>query len=114
MTGKTAPNQEAVIPLPGDPSKRLDTYGAISDACQILTLFKEIGDRVGRYLNDANWVQTVNTFGPIRDPGSGQYASLGRNKYDTDDTFRLVEFDSHTGAGGDWKALSPLQNIPGS
>jgi hypothetical protein len=113
QTGKVAPNQEAVIPLPGDPSKRLDTYGAISDACQVLTLFKEIGDKVGPYLNNTNWVNTVNTYGPIRDPGGGEFASLHQGKYDTNDTFRLAEFDSKTGQSGDWKALSPLQNIPG-
>src|SRR5205807_7333001 len=62
MTGKTAPNQEAVIPLPGDPSKRLDTYGAISDACQVLTLFTEIGDKAGKYLNNDTWANAVNTF----------------------------------------------------
>jgi hypothetical protein len=114
MTGKTAPNEEAVIPLPGDPSKRLDTYGAISDACQVLTLFTEIADKAGKYLNDDSWANAVNTFGPIRDPGGGQYASLGMNKYDTNDTFRLVEFDVNTGKAGDWKPLSPLQNITGS
>lgn len=114
MTGNVAPNAEAVIPLPGDPTKRLDTYGSISDACQALTLFKEIGDKAGRYLNDSTWANAVNTYGPIRDPGGGQYASLGLNKYDTNDTFRLVAFDSKIGAAGDWKALTPLQNISGS
>jgi hypothetical protein len=112
QTGKVAPNQEAVIPVPGDPSKRLDTYGSISDACQTTTLLKEIGDKVGQYLNINNWQNVVNTFGPIRDPGGGQFASLGMNKYDTNDTFRLSEFDAKTGKNGDWKPITPLENIP--
>ena len=113
QTGKVAPNAEAVIPDPQDKSKRLDTYGSISDACQVLTLFQEIGDKAGPNLNDDTWLNAVNTYGPIRDPGSGQYASLHTGKYDTNDTFRLVAFDSSIGQAGDWKALTPLQNISG-
>ena len=113
QTGKVAPNVEAVIPDPQDKSKRLDTYGSISDVCQVLTLFQEIGDKAGPYLNDDTWLNVVNTYGPIRDPGSGQYASLHTGKYDTNDTFRLVAFDSSIGQAGDWKALTPLQNISG-
>ena len=64
-TGKVAPNAETIIPGPN--GKTLDTYGNINDACQLLTLFQEIGDRVGKNLNVTNWVHAVNTYGPIRD-----------------------------------------------
>ena len=80
QTGKVAPNVEAVIPDPQDKSKRLDTYGSISDVCQVLTLFQEIGDKAGPNLNDDTWLNAVNTYGPIRDPGSGQYAVLAHRQ----------------------------------
>jgi major membrane immunogen (membrane-anchored lipoprotein) len=111
-TGRVAPNAEAVIPGPN--GKTLDTYGSINDACQLLTLFQEIGKRVGKYLNDTNWVHAVNTYGPIRDYGAGVYASLHTGKYDDNDTFRLEEFDSSLGSKGDWKPLTPLEDVPGT
>jgi hypothetical protein len=112
QTGKVAPNAETIIPGPN--GKTLDTYGNINDACQLLTVLQEIGNRVGRYLNTQNWVHTVDNFGAIRDPGGGQYASLHTGKYDDDDTFRLEEFDSSLGAKGDWRPLTPLEDVPGS
>ena len=109
-TGKVAPNAETIIPGPN--GKTLDTYGNINDACQLLTLFQEIGNRVGKNLNVANWVHTVNTYGSIRDYGGGQYASLHTGKYDDDDTFRLEKFDSSLGPKGDWQPITPLEDIP--
>jgi hypothetical protein len=111
-TGKTAPNAESIIPGPN--GKTLDTYGSINDACQLLTEFQEIGQRIGKNLNNQNWVHAVDTFGPIRDVGAGQYASLHTGKYDDNDTFRLQEFDSTLGPKGDWKPLTPLEDVPGS
>jgi len=112
QTGKTAPNAETVIPGPN--GKTLDTYGGINDACQLLTEFQEIGQRVGKNLNNQNWVHAVDTYGPIRDVGAGQYASLHTGKYDDNDTFRLEKFVSTLGPKGDWKPITPLENIPGS
>ena len=111
-TGKAAPNGEAVIPGPN--GKTLDTYGSINDACQLITLFHDIGAKVGKNLNNTNWVHTVDTYGPIRNMGGGQYASLRTGHYDIDDSFRLEAYDSTIGGKGDWKALTPLQDIVGS
>jgi hypothetical protein len=111
-TGKVAPNALTVIHAPN--GKTLDTYGSINDACQLLTLFQEIGDRVGKNLNNKNWVHTVDHYGPIRDYGAGQYASLHTGKYDDNDTFRLEEFDSKLGPQGEFKALTKLKDVPAS
>lgn len=112
QTGKPAPDGEAVIPGPN--GKKLDTYGSINDACQLVTLFRDIATRVGPNLNIANWVGTVDAYGPIRNMGGGPYASLRKGHYDIDDSFRLESYDSTIGAKGDWKALTPLQDITGS
>ena len=112
QTGKVAPNAEAVVP--GPDGKTLDTYGSINDACQLLTMFHDIATRVGHDLNVPNWVHTVDTYGAIRNVGAGAYASLHAGKYDVDDTFRLVAFDSTIPPQGTWRPLTPLQDITGS
>jgi len=111
QTGQVPPNAEAVVPGPN--GKTLDTYGGINDSCQLLTMFHDIAVRVGPVLNNENWVRTVNSYGPIRNVGSGPYASLHAGKYDVDDTFRLEEFDSSIQPDGQWKPITPLEDITG-
>jgi ABC-type branched-subunit amino acid transport system substrate-binding protein len=110
-TGKPAPDGETVIPGPN--GKTLDLYGNINDACQLVLMFQEIGNRVGKYLNNTNWVHAIDTYGEITDWGSGPYAALFTGHYDDEDSFRLESYDSTIGAKGDWKALTPLQDIRG-
>ncbi len=110
-TGKVAPEPTQVVKGPG--GKTLDTYGAINDACQILTMFHDIGAKIGKNLDNPSWIKTVNSYGPITNRGSGQYSSLHTGKYDVSDDFRLEAFDSSIPTGGDWKALTPVQNITG-
>jgi hypothetical protein len=76
-------------------------------------MFRDIGTRVGADLNDQSWVHTVDTYGPIRNLGGGAYASLHAGKYDVDDTFRLEEFDSSIAPKGEWRPLTPLDDVPG-
>ena len=109
-TGQAPPNAEAVVPGPN--GKTLDTYGAINDACQLVTMFHDIAAKVGANLNVANWVTTVNNFGPIRNVGGGPYASLHAGKYDVDDSFHLLEFDSTIPPRGQYKPITPLQDVP--
>ncbi len=110
-TGKDATPPTAVIK---SGTNTIDVYRSINDACTLLTLLKTIGEKAGKYLNITNWVNAVDNLGPFVARGSGQYASLHKDKYDFDDTFRLVQFDSSIGDSGDYKPLSPLGNYPGS
>jgi len=109
-TGKTAEGAQQIIKS-ADGKNILDEHGTISDACQLLWTFHDIGARVGHYLNNANWTNTVNTFGQIANRGSGPYASLHAGKYSTDDNWRLQEFDSSIPPEGNWKPITPLRNI---
>jgi len=109
-TGKEATGPTKVVK---SGNNTLDVYRSINDPCTLLTLFKTIGDKAGKYLNITNWVNAVDNLGPFRAPGQGEWASLHKGKYDMDDTFRLVEFDSTIGASGDYRPLSPLVNFPG-
>ena len=43
--------------------------------------------------------------------GSGPYASLHAGKYSTDDNWRLQAFDSSIKPAGDWKPITPLENV---
>jgi hypothetical protein len=58
-------------------------------------------------------VKTVKAFGKIDNRGSGPYSSLRSGKYDAEDNFRLEAFDSSIGSRGDWRAVTPLQDITG-
>jgi hypothetical protein len=41
------------------------------------------------------------------------YGSLKKGKYDADNTFALVSFDSSVGDSGGWKLLTPVQDVSG-
>ncbi|HVJ97661.1 MAG TPA: ABC transporter substrate-binding protein [Acidimicrobiia bacterium] len=106
------------VPLPTEEvrmanGKKNDIYGTVGDACLFTNYFATIARKVGKHLNSTNWVRTIDTFGPI-DQMSTVYASLGAGKYDSDDTYGLVEFDPTVGnAGGDWNHLTPVKNVTG-
>jgi ABC-type branched-subunit amino acid transport system substrate-binding protein len=110
-TGEKVPSPNVVIKLPN--GKQNDIYAEVEDACAYTTFFKTIATRVGPYLNDTNWVNTVNDFGPIDDT-STIYASVHRGKYDADDTYGLVAYDPRIGAAGDWDHVTPEENVSGS
>ncbi len=111
-TGKPAPDAEHIIKT--SDGKILDTNGSINDACQVVTIFHDIAVRVGTNLNATTWAAAVNSYGKITNRGGGPYASLHSGKYDIDDSFRLVAFDSSIPPSGDWKPLTPLEDITGA
>jgi ABC-type branched-subunit amino acid transport system substrate-binding protein len=113
QTGRVSPNRETVEPKGAD-GKTQDLYGSVSNACQDLVLIQEIAGRAGKDLNADTWAAAVNSYGPIRDVGGGQFASLRTGKYDTNDTYRLEAFDSSIPPHGNWRPLTPLENITGT
>jgi ABC-type branched-subunit amino acid transport system substrate-binding protein len=113
QTGKVPPNRETVEPK-GPDGKVQDLYGSVSNGCQDLAILQQIGDRAGKNLNADTWAAAVNSYGPIRDVGGGQFASLHMGKYDTNDTYRLEAFDSSIPPHGNWRPLTPLENIAGT
>ena len=91
-----------------------DTYGTINDACQTLTMFHDIGERVGQYLNNTNWVNTVDHFGPIDEPGLGPVLVAARGQ-----VLRRRQLAAPgvrlrpSATDGHWKPITPLENITG-
>jgi ABC-type branched-subunit amino acid transport system substrate-binding protein len=107
---KKAPDQETVVP--GPRNHTLDISGSITDSCTELTMLHDIGERAGKYLNNANWINAVNSYGKINIMVA-EYGSLHTGKYDADDTFALVKFDSKIPPEGDWSYLTPVEDVPG-
>ena len=107
---KPAPVWDTIIPGPG--GKTIDVYNTIEDACTLTVLFHDIADKAGPTLNNDSWANAVANYGQIRVMDS-KYGSLHTGKYDADNTFRLVEFDSSIGAKGDWREITPVQDVGG-
>jgi hypothetical protein len=107
-TGKAVPDPNSI--QKDSHGQRIDLYGQIEDSCLYPEMFKQIADRVGPYLDADNWASAVNHFGHIEDM-STIYASLHQGKYDADDTYGLVAYDPSIPALGDWKQLSPIENV---
>lgn len=107
-TGIEVPGPSDIVE--GPRGKRNDIYGAVSDACAEITMFVDLATAVGPDLNNENWRATVDSMGSLR-IASTKYASLGPGKYDADDTYRLVEFDSSEGESGDWSGLTPVRDV---
>jgi ABC-type branched-subunit amino acid transport system substrate-binding protein len=98
----------------GPDGKRTEIYASIEDACGDILFFKTIADKAGKTLNNTTWTKAVNTMGPIDDQlVLGRFASLHAGKYDANDTFGLVSFDSASGVTGDWKAITPVADVAG-
>ena len=91
---KSIPLSAPVVKLPN--GKQNQIYGEVEDGCLFTNFFATIAKRVGPYLNDANWMNTVDNFGPIDDT-STIYASIHQGKYDADDTYGLVSYDPTIG-----------------
>jgi ABC-type branched-subunit amino acid transport system substrate-binding protein len=110
-TGRTMPAPNDIVKGPG--GKREELYGEVEDGCLFTTMFATIANRVGVNLNSTNWVNAVNNFGPIDDT-STIFASIHAGKYDADDTYGLVAYDPTIPKLGDWRAVTPVQNVGGS
>jgi hypothetical protein len=111
---ETATNTKVIAPKdvkPGKDGKRDEVFQTVEDVCNDLSFFKVIADKVGKYLNNDNWTNTVNSFGTVTGMLTTDFASLGKGKYDADNAFSLVSFDPTVGDNGDWKAITPLGDI---
>jgi branched-chain amino acid transport system substrate-binding protein len=92
--------------------KTINTDQAVTDACGDLFMFKAIAEKVGPNLTVKNWQKTVDSFGKIELPPN-QFGSLCKGKYDAQDDFQLIAYDSSLGTQGDWKTLTPLKDASG-
>jgi Periplasmic binding protein len=108
QTGIKIPLPNVVVKLPNGQQNNI--YGNAEDACSYVTMFQDIATRVGKNLNNTNWTNTVNNFGPVRVMNT-DFASLHTGKYDADDTYGLVAFDPSIKPDGDWRHVTPTENV---
>ncbi len=98
----------------GTDGKRSEIWASVEDACGDILFFKTIAEKAGKTLNNTTWTKAVNTMGTVDNAFVlGKWASLHTGKYDANDTFGLVAFDSSAGTTGDWKALTPVEDVAG-
>ena len=90
-----------------------DIYGNAEDACSYVTMFQDIATQVGKDLNNTNWTNTVNNLGPVKVMNT-DFASLHAGKYDADDTYGLVAFDPSIPPIGEWRHVTPTENVSGT
>ena len=116
-TYEKATGKKVVAPKdvkPNRDGKRDEIYASVEDACGDILFFTTIAEKAGKTLNNTTWTKAVNTMGPIDNTlVLGKWASLHTGKYDANDTFGLVAFDSSAGTTGDWKALTPVADVAG-
>lgn len=110
-TYKNALGKEVIAPddLKADAEgNKVYVYDAMELACEDLAFFKYVAEKVGPYLNNANWVQTINNLGEIDNviPGT-TYASMHTGKYDASDDSGLASFDQTI---GDFKLTTEIIN----
>jgi len=93
---------------PGPDGIRVQVWAGVQDMCNELALFEQIARRAGPDLTNDTWRQAADTIGEVQliDP----YASIHVGKYDADDSFRLVVFDSTYGPKGGFKPLTPIED----
>jgi ABC-type branched-subunit amino acid transport system substrate-binding protein len=110
-TYKNALGKKVIAPAdlkPGPDGNKVFVYDAMELACEDLAFFKYVAEKVGPYLNNENWVQTINNLGNIDNviPGT-HYASMHAGKYDAADDSGLAAFDQSI---EDFKLTTPIIN----
>jgi ABC-type branched-subunit amino acid transport system substrate-binding protein len=93
---------------PDKDGNKVFVYDAMELACEDLAFFKYVAEKVGPYLNNENWVQTINNLGNIDNviPGT-HYASMHTGKYDAADDAGLAAYDPTL---KDFKLTTPIIN----
>jgi hypothetical protein len=92
---------------PDAAGKLVQVWEQVRDFCGDLGLFTQIAGKAGPDLTNDTWSQAASAYGEIKVPDT-PYASVHAGKFDANDGFRLVVFDSTIGAKGDFKALTPV------
>jgi ABC-type branched-subunit amino acid transport system substrate-binding protein len=80
-------------------------------ACNQLEFFQAVADKAGKKLDNASLLAAIKSMTQNFAYGSNQYNTLGPNKFDATNGFRLQAYDASVGATGGLKDLGTLQNL---
>jgi ABC-type branched-subunit amino acid transport system substrate-binding protein len=110
---ETETGEKVVAPkdvVPDANGKSAKAFEGLEDRCNELAILKQILEKAGPNPTNDSWIAAVNSFGKLLLPTS-PFGSLGDNKYDVDDGFRLATWDSTVGTTGDFKPQGDIADV---
>lgn len=107
----TAANPDVTI-LPQEEREETDenVLSGLSLSCSFLDLFEVAATAAGDDLNNETFAAALDGLDEFS-IATQPYASLGPDKFDSNDSFRLVEFDPDLGATGGLDSLTDVQDV---
>lgn len=81
-------------------------------SCRFLGLFTKTVENVDGELNNDSFAAAAAGLGEFALPGQ-PYGSLSETKHDSNDSFRLVEFNPDIGQNGDFDPLTDISDVAG-
>jgi hypothetical protein len=88
-------------------------FNSVINYCYWLELFEIVATEAGADLTQDSFAAAIESVGEIELSGF-PFASLGPDKFDADDSFRLVVFDASLGEVGELSPLGEISNAAGS
>jgi len=104
--------QAPIQPAPNRPRPSLRRPSSRRPRLGTHCLFEEIALATGVELTNETFGATAITFDEFVIPGQ-PFASLGPDKFDTNDSFALVAFNPDVGADGGLDQLTEIRDITG-
>ena len=74
-------------------------------------MLHDIGEKVGKYLNDDNWINAVNNYGKIRVMDIEVRLDPHRASTTPTTRYALVAYDSSIPPEGDWRYLTAVEDV---
>jgi ABC-type branched-subunit amino acid transport system substrate-binding protein len=97
------------------PEGETDWGTGISIACNTLALFKVVAEKAGKNLTNASLIKAAQSMTKNFQYGSSLYNTLGPDKFDANNGFRLAVYDHTIGKTGGLKPLGKVENLgPGT
>lgn len=87
-----------------------DVPQGIIVGCRFFALFERVATAAGEGLNQETFAAAAAEIGDFSIPGQ-PFASLGPDKFDSNDSFRLVSFDPSIGQDGGFESLTDIADV---
>lgn len=85
-------------------------WEGIVHQCRIISIFRTVMGHLEGDLTNESFAAAVDATGKFAAPGQ-PYASLDKDKFTTNDSFQLTEFDPETGQNGTLQPLTPIKDV---
>jgi ABC-type branched-subunit amino acid transport system substrate-binding protein len=85
-------------------------WEGIVHQCRIISVFETVMGNLDGELSNESFAAAVDATGDFEAPGQ-PFASLGKSKFTTNDSFQLAEFDPDTGQNGSLKGMTDIEDV---